>query len=118
MKDSHIERNNSHDYPLVRIAKLSADFESHVLPFDDMPTGVGDMGIPSAAPALTNAIFAATGLRIWKLPIKSQRQDWEAESTQLRQSLRRIGDLDSGGKNKAAGPAGPFLAGCAQFTHD
>jgi isoquinoline 1-oxidoreductase beta subunit len=47
-------------------------FETHILNYDDVPTGVGEIGIPSAAPALTNAIFAASGQRIRNLPILDQ----------------------------------------------
>jgi len=36
----------------------------HILPYDNKPTGVGEIGLPSAAPALTSAIFAATGVQI------------------------------------------------------
>ena len=39
---------------------------------DEEPTGVGEIGLPSAAPALTNAIFAASGQRIRNLPIGDQ----------------------------------------------
>ena len=72
VKDGQIEQSNFHDYPLARIASFPSRFETHILPYNDVPTGVGEMGIPSAAPALTNAIFAATGKRIRRLPIGEQ----------------------------------------------
>lgn len=72
VRDGQIEQSNFHDYPLARIAAFPAAFEAHILPYDDVPTGVGEIGLPSAAPALTNAIFAATGKRIRRLPIGNQ----------------------------------------------
>ena len=74
VKDGRVEQSNFHNYPLARIAAFPARFETHILPYDDVPTGVGEMGFPSAAPALTNAIFAATGQRIRNLPIGKQLQ--------------------------------------------
>jgi isoquinoline 1-oxidoreductase beta subunit len=72
VKDGQIEQSNFDDYPLLRIAAIPTQFETHILPYDDNPTGVGEIGLPSAAPALTNAIFAATGKRIRRLPIADQ----------------------------------------------
>ena len=72
VSNGRIQQSNFHNYPLARIAAIPTRFEAHILPYNDKPTGVGEIGLPSAAPALTNAIFAATGIRIRKLPIGQQ----------------------------------------------
>ena len=45
--------------------------EAHVVPSDDKMGGVGEPGVPSVAPAVANAIFAATGKRLRRLPIRA-----------------------------------------------
>lgn len=72
IKDGRIEQSNFDDYPLARIAAFPERFEAHILPHDNKPTGVGEIGLPPAAPALTNAIFAACGKRVRQLPIADQ----------------------------------------------
>lgn len=72
VQDGRVQQSNFHNYPLARIAQIPADFEVHVLDYDETPTGVGEIGIPPVAPALTNAIFAASGVRIRRLPIGNQ----------------------------------------------
>lgn len=72
VQNGQIMQSNFDDYPLARIAAFPARFEAYILDYDETPTGVGEIGIPSAAPALTNAIFAATGKRIRRLPIADQ----------------------------------------------
>ena len=72
VRDGQVQQSNFHNYPLARISAVPSKFEAHILPYDDTPTGVGEIGIPSAAPALTNAIFAASGQRIRTLPIADQ----------------------------------------------
>jgi isoquinoline 1-oxidoreductase beta subunit len=72
VKDGRVQQSNFDDYPLAGIAMVPSLFETHILNYDDVPTGVGEIGIPSAAPALTNAIFAASGQRIRSLPILDQ----------------------------------------------
>lgn len=66
-----VVQGNFNDYPLLRMAQ-APDVEVEILKSDFPPSGAGEMGIPTAAPALTNAIFAATGKRIRKLPIADQ----------------------------------------------
>lgn len=72
LSKGQVEQSNFNDYPLAKIAAIPARFEAHIVPYDDKPTGVGEIGLPPVAPALTNAIFAATGIRIRKLPVGQQ----------------------------------------------
>ncbi len=69
-KDGRVEQGNFHDYPMLRIFE-SPEIEVHIVPSNESPTGVGEPGVPPAAPALANAIFAATGKRIRRLPIRA-----------------------------------------------
>jgi isoquinoline 1-oxidoreductase beta subunit len=70
LKDGKIEQSNFHDYQMLRIFE-SPQIEVHIVPSTNSPTGVGEPGVPPVAPALTNAIFAATGKRIRRLPIRN-----------------------------------------------
>ena len=71
VKDGRIEQSNFPDYPLLRMSG-APDVEVFLLDSPFPPTGAGEIGIPPAAPALVNAIFAATGKRLRRLPVGSQ----------------------------------------------
>lgn len=72
VQDGRVVQNNFNDYPLLRMRDVPLKIETHILPWGDTPTGMGEMGLPTLAPALTNAIFNASGVRIRKLPIQDQ----------------------------------------------
>jgi len=75
VRDGRVVQKNYNNYPLMKIDRVPALFEAHVLNYDDKPTGVGEIGVAPAAPALTNAIFNATGIRLRRLPIANQLQE-------------------------------------------
>jgi isoquinoline 1-oxidoreductase beta subunit len=70
LKDGRVEQGNFHDYQMLRIFE-SPEIEVHIVPSGENPTGVGEPGVPPVAPALANAIFAATGKRVRRLPIRA-----------------------------------------------
>ena len=59
------------DYPMMRFDEMPV-VEVHIVPDGLCPTGVGEMGNPPATPALLNAIYAVTGKRIRRLPIRAE----------------------------------------------
>jgi isoquinoline 1-oxidoreductase beta subunit len=63
-----VDQSNFHDYPLARIADMPR-VEVHIVPSAANPTGIGEPGVPPLAPAVANALAAATGKRVRKLPI-------------------------------------------------
>ena len=67
-KDGEVEQGNFDDYPVLRMAEAPT-IEVHIVPSREKPGGVGEPGTPTAAPAVVNAIFAATGKRVRNLPI-------------------------------------------------
>ncbi len=68
VKNGAVQQSNFTDYQIVRMNEMPK-VEVHLVENHESPTGVGEPGVPAFAPALLNAIFDATGVRIRKLPI-------------------------------------------------
>ncbi|HKN30999.1 MAG TPA: xanthine dehydrogenase family protein molybdopterin-binding subunit [Roseiarcus sp.] len=73
-KDGKVQQNNFDDYQVLRISDAPRETHVHIVPhgFDVLPGGVGEPGVPPVAPALLNAVYAATGKRIRSLPLGQQ----------------------------------------------
>ena len=69
VRDGQVVQSNFHDYPMLTMAE-APDVEVHIVRSEINPTGCGEMGIPTVAPALANAIYNACGERLRKLPFK------------------------------------------------
>lgn len=63
-----VQQSNFHDYRMLRIDE-TPPIEIHVIPSGEAPGGIGETGTVAAMPALANAIFAATGKRLRRLPV-------------------------------------------------
>lgn len=73
VKNGHVEQTNFHDYRPLRINEMPR-VEVHIVPSTEKPTGVGEPGVPPIAPAVANALAAATGNRVRNLPLNELRK--------------------------------------------
>ena len=68
--DGAVQQSNYHDYPMLRMAQTPA-IETYLIEGESEPGSVGEIGVPAVAPALANALFAATGRRERSLPLRN-----------------------------------------------
>jgi isoquinoline 1-oxidoreductase beta subunit len=71
-KEGRVEQSNFHDYRMLRIGEMPK-VEVYIVPSSEKPGGIGEPGLPPAAPAVANAIFAATGKRLRTLPFDTEQ---------------------------------------------
>ena len=69
LKEGRVEQSNFHDYLILRIDQVP-EVEVHIVRSAEPPTGVGEPATPVIAPAVANAVYAATGQRLRHLPLR------------------------------------------------
>jgi isoquinoline 1-oxidoreductase beta subunit len=69
LEKGRVKQSNFHDYRMLRINE-APEIAVHLVPSTEHPGGMGEPGTSAVAPAVTNAIFAATGTRVRKLPVR------------------------------------------------
>ena len=72
LKDGRVEQSNFDNYRALRINEMPA-IDVHITKSAEAPGGMGEPGTSALAPAVTNAVFAATGVRLRKLPIETAK---------------------------------------------
>ncbi len=68
-KNGRVQQSNFHDYPLLRLKEMP-NVEVHIVGSSEKSGGIGEVAVPPIAPAVANAVFAATGKRVRRLPLR------------------------------------------------
>lgn len=71
LREGRVEQSNFHDYPMLRVHEMP-EVEVHIVESQEPSSGVGEPGVPPVAPALCNALFALTGKRVRRLPLRNE----------------------------------------------
>ena len=76
IEKGRVEQTNYHQHSMVRLAQAPPEIQVHFLNSNNRPTGLGEPSLPPIVPALTNAIFAASGVRVRSLPLIDSGFSW------------------------------------------
>jgi isoquinoline 1-oxidoreductase beta subunit len=80
IRNGQVVQKNFNDYPMVRMSE-TPEIQVYIVPSTEAPGGIGEASTPVIAPAVANAIFAATGKRVRHLPIRAADLRNEDSST-------------------------------------
>ena len=69
VSEGRVQQSNFHDYEVLRMLEAPPSIEVHIVPGTERPGGIGEPGVPPIAPAVANAIYNATGVRVRDYPI-------------------------------------------------
>jgi isoquinoline 1-oxidoreductase beta subunit len=72
--DGRVQQSNFNNYPILCMTEMPV-VEVYLVESDERPTGIGEMGVPPIAPAIANAVYAATGKRVRHIPIRPEDLD-------------------------------------------
>ena len=71
MMNGAVKQSNFHDYEVMRMADVP-EINIEILPCGDRPSAVGELGLPTTAPAIANAVHKMTGKRVRQMPMNSE----------------------------------------------
>jgi isoquinoline 1-oxidoreductase beta subunit len=72
IKNGGVVQTNFHQYPVPRMSDMP-EIHARVIPTDNAPSGLGEIGVPCVAPSIANAVFRLTGVRLRRLPMSPAR---------------------------------------------